>query len=77
MEFLEGIKVTDIDKIDAAGVDRALLATRTAQCYLSQLCQHGFFHCDPHPGARRIHCVTFVPSHELGELLTLMQRLLP
>lgn len=51
MEFLEGIKISDLDKIDAAGVDRALLARRTAECYLAQLCRHGFFHCDPHPGA--------------------------
>lgn len=50
MEFLEGIKVSDVDKIEAAGVDRALLARRTAECYLAQLCRHGFFHCDPHPG---------------------------
>ena len=50
MEFLEGIKISDLDKIDAAGVDRALLARRTAECYLAQLCRHGFFHCDPHPG---------------------------
>lgn len=51
MEFLEAIKISDLDKIDAAGVDRALLARRTAECYLAQLCRHGFFHCDPHPGA--------------------------
>eukprot|EP00904_Undaria_pinnatifida_P003083 jgi/Undpi1/12776/HiC_scaffold_6.g02444.m1 len=50
MEFLEAIKISDLDKIDAAGVDRALLARRTAECYLAQLCRHGFFHCDPHPG---------------------------
>lgn len=54
MEFLEGIKISDLDKIDAAGVDRALLARRTAECYLAQLCRHGFFHCDPHPGAESV-----------------------
>ncbi|CAM9176522.1 unnamed protein product [Choristocarpus tenellus] len=50
MEFLEGIKISEVDKIEAANIDRELLAKRTAECYLAQLCRHGFFHCDPHPG---------------------------
>ena len=45
-----GIKVSDIQKIEAAGIDRQLLAKRSAESYLFQLCRHGFFHCDPHPG---------------------------
>ena len=50
MEFLKGTKISDMDKIEKAGIDRSLLATRIAECYLAQLCRHGFFHCDPHPG---------------------------
>ena len=50
MEFVSGIKINDVARIDAAGIDRKLLAKRSAESYLTQLCRHGFFHCDPHPG---------------------------
>lgn len=50
MEYVPGIKVNDIARIDAAGIDKTLLAKRSAESYLLQLCRYGFFHCDPHPG---------------------------
>ena len=50
MEYAPGIKVNRAAELDAAGVDRALLARRTVESYLQQLLTHGFFHADPHPG---------------------------
>ena len=50
MEFVPGIKINDIEAIDKAGIDKELLAKRSAESYLSQLCRYGYFHCDPHPG---------------------------
>lgn len=39
MEYCPGIKVSDISKIEAAGIDRKLLAKRSAESYLYQLCR--------------------------------------
>jgi predicted unusual protein kinase regulating ubiquinone biosynthesis (AarF/ABC1/UbiB family) len=39
MEYCPGIKVSDIAKIEAAGIDRKLLAKRSAESYLYQLCR--------------------------------------
>jgi ubiquinone biosynthesis protein len=49
-EFVEGIKISDIDQLEAAGLDRKLIATRGATLVLNQVFNHGFFHADPHPG---------------------------
>jgi len=50
MEFVESLKLTDMKKIDALGLDRELLAKRTADAFLRQIVDTGYFHCDPHPG---------------------------
>ena len=49
-EFIEGIKISDIDSLEAAGLDRTILTARGADLVLKQIFVHGFFHADPHPG---------------------------
>ncbi|ABB31002.1 ABC-1 domain protein [Geobacter metallireducens RCH3] len=50
MEHVDGIKVSDTAALDAAGLDRKLLARRGADAFLKMVLIHGFFHGDPHPG---------------------------
>ena len=50
LEWVDGIKINDIAALDAAGVDRAEVATRLANAYFKQVFDIGFFHADPHPG---------------------------
>ena len=50
MEFLEGIKITDIDSLQAAGIDLQAVAQLVNDAYCEQLFLHGMFHADPHPG---------------------------
>ncbi len=50
LEYLPGIKISHYEALEAAGLDRKLLARLGAQAYLHQLLNNGFFHADPHPG---------------------------
>lgn len=50
MDFVQGIKVSHLDEIEAAGLDRLIIARRGAQLVLRQIFEYGFFHADPHPG---------------------------
>ncbi|RMF26965.1 MAG: AarF/ABC1/UbiB kinase family protein, partial [Cyanobacteria bacterium J083] len=50
MEWIEGTKLTQIDKIQAQGIDATHLVEVGVECSLRQLLEHGFFHADPHPG---------------------------
>ena len=50
MEWMEGIKLTRLDAVQAMGVDPEELVEIGVNCSLQQLLEHGFFHADPHPG---------------------------
>ncbi|RCJ18193.1 hypothetical protein A6770_06355 [Nostoc minutum NIES-26] len=50
LEYLPGIKISQYEALEAAGIDRKVIARQGAQAYLMQLLNNGFFHADPHPG---------------------------
>ena len=50
MEYLDGIKISELDKLEKAGLDRKIIALNGAQAILKEVFEHGFFHADPHPG---------------------------
>jgi len=50
MQYIESFKLTDIERVEKLGLDRELLAKRTADSFLRQIIETGYFHCDPHPG---------------------------
>jgi predicted unusual protein kinase regulating ubiquinone biosynthesis (AarF/ABC1/UbiB family) len=50
LEYLPGIKISHYEALEAAGLDRKVLAQLGAKAYLHQLLNDGFFHADPHPG---------------------------
>ena len=50
LEWIDGLKLTDIDRVRAAGLDSDELVTIGVSSGLRQLLEFGFFHADPHPG---------------------------
>lgn len=50
MEFIYGVKVSDMDELDRLGIDKKLITKRGADIVLKQIFDHGFFHSDPHSG---------------------------
>ncbi|RUT00318.1 hypothetical protein DSM106972_074460 [Dulcicalothrix desertica PCC 7102] len=50
LEYAPGIKISQYEALEAAGLDRKVLARQGAEAYLHQLLDNGFFHADPHPG---------------------------
>ncbi|WP_010268582.1 ABC1 kinase family protein [Paenibacillus senegalensis] len=50
MQYLEGIKLSEKDKLKAKGYNCRQVAERYAETILHQVLIEGFFHGDPHPG---------------------------
>ncbi len=50
LSYLEGTKISDIEKLKSKNIDLPKIAEIGAISYLKQLVNFGFFHADPHPG---------------------------
>jgi Predicted unusual protein kinase len=50
LEWINGFKLTDTERIKAAGLDQDTLIKIGVTSGLKQLLEFGFFHADPHPG---------------------------
>ena len=50
MEYLPGIKVTNVDALEKKGIDREQLVIDVHKVFFTMLLKHSIFHADPHPG---------------------------
>jgi len=50
MEYIPGIKVTNIEDLDKSGIDRQKLVIDVHKVFFTMLLRHSIFHADPHPG---------------------------
>jgi ubiquinone biosynthesis protein len=78
MEFIRGVKLSKVDQIDAAGIDRKQLARTFIRAIMKQVLVDGFFHGDPHPGNLMINLdngvIQFLDLGMVGEM-ELQQRI--
>lgn len=50
MDYLDGIKITDVPALRAGGYDTQQVADSLIDIYNVMVLRHGMFHADPHPG---------------------------
>jgi len=50
MEYVPGIKITNIEALDAKGIDRQKLVIDVHKVFFTMLLRNSIFHADPHPG---------------------------
>lgn len=50
MEFIDGIKITNVDGICDKGINPLEVAATVSAVFGDMIHVHGFAHCDPHPG---------------------------
>jgi ubiquinone biosynthesis protein len=78
--FVEGTKVTQLEALAAAGVDREELATRVLTSYCEMIFRHGVYHADPHPGNLFVQAdgtLVFVDFGAVGRLSPRMREGIP
>ena len=54
LDWAEGLAISDIEALDAAGHDRVALAERVLQMFLSHALRDGYFHADMHQGNLKV-----------------------
>jgi ubiquinone biosynthesis protein len=72
MEYLPGVKSTETSQIDAAGLDRKVMAQDFVRAIVKQALFDGYFHADLHPGNILVNLETgqigFLDMGLMGEL---------
>jgi ubiquinone biosynthesis protein len=73
-ERMQGLKVDDLEGLEAAGIDRKQLAMRLAGLLLKMIFEDGFYHADPHPGNFFIQSVERIRLIDFGMMGTVDDR---
>ncbi|MDH6230640.1 ubiquinone biosynthesis protein [Mesorhizobium soli] len=66
MEWVDGIKMSDVEGLRAAGYDLPLIASNLIQSFLRHTLRDGFFHADMHPGNLFVEADGTIVAVDLG-----------
>jgi ubiquinone biosynthesis protein len=75
MERVSGIKVSDIEALQTAGINRGEVARNSVRLMLREVFEFGFFHADPHPGNFFVQPDASIALIDFGMVGRLDQRL--
>ena len=67
MEYIHGIKITDVDRLHAVGVDTKRVARTLAEVFGEMIFVHGRIHGDPHPGNILVQIIRPGDGHPLRD----------
>lgn len=71
MEYVEAIKITNIDELNKNNIDLADLSERLVRLFLAQVIKYGTVHCDPHPGNIGVNTKGELILFDFGNVVTL------
>jgi ubiquinone biosynthesis protein len=74
LEFINGTKISKIEKLEEKGLDRRIIAKRLAVSYFKQIFDYGFFHADPHPGNLLVMANGKICYLDFGMMGSILQR---
>lgn len=78
--FRDGVKVSDLERLDAWGIDRTELARRLVRAYCRMIFVDGLYHADPHPGnilVQRDGTIVLLDFGAVAELSPAMKQGIP
>lgn len=79
MEFINGIKVSDVKQLNQNNIDTKEIAKKGFELLCEQIFKHRFFHADPHPGNIFITLdskVSFIDFGMMGSISKKEQKIL-
>ncbi len=68
-DFVDGIKISNIRELEAAGIEPKRVMQSLLEAYCEQILVHGFFHADPHPG--NLLVLRPSPGHKIPRIVFL------
>jgi ubiquinone biosynthesis protein len=74
MEFLDGINIANVERLQKEGYNTQLIARRGAIAGFKAIFQYGFFHADPHPGNILVMPGNVIGLIDYGMMATLSMR---